>query len=293
MKRRDFILSSGLGAAGLAIGGSSLLEFKPRHRHHIGVQLWSVREDVKKDAKGTLAKLASYGYKEVESGNYQDGKFYGFDAKTFRTMLDDAGLKMTSGHAAVLPTDLDSKMMISDRWKKAVENAKIVGQNYIINPWMNEPDRKTADSVKHLVDAYNKAAEYAHAQGLKFAYHNHNFEFNEVEGKKIYDYLLDGCDKNLVDFEMDIYWVVFANQNPIDWMEKHPGRFKLVHVKDMAKTEKRESIEVGNGSIDFNKIFEHKKTAGIEYYIVELEAYVTTPMQGVDLCLQNLKKLKF
>ena len=175
MKRRDFITNGALAAVGATL--INPFDALKRHHGHIGVQLWSVRDAMKTDAKGTLQKLARYGYKEVECGNYQAGKFYGFSPKEFRTMLDDAGLKMVSGHAATLAKYYDAKTGISDDWKVACEAAKVAGQTYIINPYMNEPDRKTADTVKHMVDTYNAAGQYANSQGLKYAYHNHDFEF--------------------------------------------------------------------------------------------------------------------
>ncbi|HJW30524.1 MAG TPA: TIM barrel protein, partial [Saprospiraceae bacterium] len=135
--------------------------------------------------------------------------------------------------------------------------------------------------------------EDCHSHGIQFGYHNHDFEFRKMEGTAttMYDYILDNTDPKLVKMEMDLYWVRFANEDPIQWINKHPGRFSAFHVKDMADTPARESIEIGDGVIDFSPIFNLKAARSVQYYIVELESYRTTSMDGVNTCLQRLKKI--
>ncbi len=262
---------------------------------HIGLQLWSIREDMKTDPWGTLKQVAKMGYREVEGGvSYDKGKYYGKSPKEFKKFLMGEGLSMVSNHFAVTLDSWDAKKKeLSKDFKTAVEAGATVGQKFLINPWMGETNRNEED-IKKLCEIFNKAGEYTKAHGgLQFGYHNHDFEFQKIGDVTILDYLLKNTQKSLVTFEMDIYWVHHGNANPFELIEKNPGRFQLCHVKDMAKTDKRETCEVGTGSIDFQKIFDVKKKSGMKYFIVELENYVTKPMQGVDLAYKNIKTLKF
>jgi sugar phosphate isomerase/epimerase len=288
MNRRNFLQSSALALAATHLESFDFLKSKKQ----IALQLWSLRDDMAASPIKTLEKVAAMGYKEVEGFSYADGKMFGMPIMEFKKHLNDCGLKMQSNHMALFAANYDKKTKtLTDSYKKTVEAAHQLGQKYVVCPWGLESDRKTLDGVKHLIETYNAAAELCKSSGLQFAYHNHDFEFKEIEGKTMYDMITQECDSNLVQLEMDVYWVHFAGQKPQDWFDKYPGRFKMLHMKDMAKTEKRETIEVGDGSIDFVQIIKGSKKAGVEKFIVELENYKTTPLQGVELDYKRLKAL--
>jgi sugar phosphate isomerase/epimerase len=286
--RREFLKTSALGVAGFSLLSNDLWAGpkKPMPRN-IGVQLWSVRDDMNKDAKGTLEKVAKMGYKQVEGFGYADGKFFGVPTDEYAKLLADNGLKMPSAHLGMTNKDYTNGAM-SDAFKKGVEDAKKVGQKYVICPYMVDEDRTKG---KLMAEMFNKAGEHCKAMGMKFGYHNHDFEFKEYDGVQMYKTLLDNTDKGLVTFEMDLYWVKYAKQNPIEWFKKYQGRFTHFHVKDHDPV-KNVSVEVGEGDINFQEIF-NSKLSGAKYFIVELEAYKRTPMEGVEISLNNLKKLRF
>jgi sugar phosphate isomerase/epimerase len=260
---------------------------------HLGLQLWSIREDMKKDAAGTVKSLANMGYREVEGFGYSDGKMFGMPIADFSKLLKDNGITMPSSHHMVTSKDYDSaKKELSDAAKKAIDDFTSVGTKYVICPYMADDDRlKIADMVK----AYQAAAEYAKKAGVRFGYHNHDFEFTKrgPDNRLLIEWILHEVDAKLLAMQMDIYWVAFANYNPLDWIKLYPGRWELCHAKDMAKTEKRETVEVGDGSIDFTSIFRQSKLAGLKHYVIELEHYKTTPLEGLKRARENFLKLKF
>jgi sugar phosphate isomerase/epimerase len=288
LNRRTFLKQSAtLAAATPFLTAEDFLGKIPKH---IGVQLWSVREDMAKDAKGTIQAVSKMGYKEVEPFGYNEGKLHGMSYGDFGKLLKDNGLKMPSAHAMVTSKQFDTaKNDITDDVKKALDAAAKLGLKYVVCPYMQDEDRKQIDVMVRL---YNATAKYAKKAGVRFAYHNHNFEFEQKasDGRLLIEWLLQESDPKLMTFEMDLYWVYFARQQPLDWFAKYPGRWELCHAKDMAKSDKRESIEVGDGVVDFKGIFQKAKQAGLKHYIVELEAYKTTPIQGVDRARQGLLK---
>ncbi len=286
--RRDFLKTGALAAAGFSLLSNELFagSKKPVVRN-IGVQLWSVKDDMMKDAKGTLEKVAKMGYKQVEGFGYSEGKFFGVPTDEFTKLLAGNGLKMPSAHLGMSSKDYTNGGM-SDAFKKGVEDAKKVGQKYVICPYMVDEDRSKG---KFMAEMFNKAGEHCKAMGVKFGYHNHDFEFKEYDGVTMYKTLLDNTDKGLVTFEMDLYWVKYAKQNPVEWFKNYQGRFTHFHVKDHDPI-KNVSVEVGEGDINFQEIF-NSKLSGAKYFIVELEAYKRTPLEGIEISLNNLKKLKF
>jgi len=287
MTRRTFTQTMTMAGLSTLIPASLL----PGRKRHIGVQLWSVREDMKKDPVGTLKAIRKMGYREIEGFGFANGKFWGKTPKEFRQFLADNGLAMPSAHLA-LTTQHFVNGALTDEWKKAADSAAVMGQQFVVSPWMNAEERQ-GDKLKQLLEAMNKAGEYCKQLGMRFGYHNHDFEFQQSGDKLIYQHIIDNTDPQLVSLQLDLYWAVFAGQDPIEWLKKYPGRFCSFHVKDMAKTEKRETVEVGEGSIDFQQIFAHAPAAGVTHFIVELEDYKRTPMEGIAVAYKNLKKLKF
>jgi sugar phosphate isomerase/epimerase len=290
--RRDFLKTGAIGLASATFWpDDTWANTLRKHKGHIGVQLWSVRDFMAKDAKGTLEKLAKMGYRQVEGFGF-DGKFFGMQTTDYVKFLQDNGLQMPSAHLMLTGNDFnDSTKQFSDSWLKGVEAAKQVGQQFVIAPYMLDPDRGKGE---RMAEIFNRAGEYCKTLDMKFGYHNHDFELKtkNVDGVSLYQTLLTKTDASLVTFEMDLYWVVFAGEKPEEWFAKYPGRFTHLHVKDLDAT-KRQTVEVGEGSIDFQAIFDKKKLAGARYFIVELEHYKRPSIEGVEVSLQNLKKLKF
>ncbi|MBL7828188.1 MAG: sugar phosphate isomerase/epimerase [Saprospiraceae bacterium] len=280
--RREFLKTTSLAMAGAAVSSpASAMILDAYPAAHLGVQLWSVRDAMAKDAAGTIAALGKMGYREVEGFGYKDGNMFGLPIKDYAKLLRDNGISSPSCHQPVTLADWNaSGNSISDSLKKAIDDMASIGQRYVVAPWMGEQDRPR---IAELVKVFNATGEYCRKAGVRFGYHNHNFEYEQrgPDNRLLIEWLLHETDPKLVAMEMDMYWVAYAKHNPIDWFRIYPGRWELCHVKDMAKTEKRETVEVGDGSINFTEIFKHSAKAGLKYYIIELEHYVTTSMEGV------------
>jgi sugar phosphate isomerase/epimerase len=289
LERRDFLkLSSAFGVVAL-IKPAELLELKTVP---VGIQLWSVRDAMEKDAKGTLKAIAGHGYKLVEPFGYRDGGWFGLPAHDFKSVVKDLGMKMPSCHYFLTSKNMDRKTgQMNDEFKQMVSAAKTIGNKYFVLPYML-PDEQNPETVKVLVEMMNRAGEYCKQAGLQFAYHNHAFEFQkQVDGKKMYEYILDNTDPKLVKMEMDMGWVHRANERPQTWMQKYPGRFPLSHMKDMESIEADTSTIIGNGIVDFREIIKNKKLAGMKHWIIEVEHYRVGSVADAGVCLQNLKKM--
>lgn len=243
-----------------------------------GLQLWTVKEDMARDAKDTLKKVASYGYKQIESFEGKSGMFWGMSNKDFSKYLDGLGTRIISSHCNI-STDFE---------KKAAEAAEI-GMKYLICPYKGP--QKSIDQFKKFADEFNKAGEICKKNGIRFAYHNHDYSFKPVDGQLPQEVMMNNTDKDLVDFEMDIYWVVAAGESPEAWFKKHPNRFRLCHVKDYAKTANgHESVQLGKGTIDFHSILKAGTANGLRNYIVEQEAF--TGSNPLDSAAADAKYMK-
>ncbi|HWB25930.1 MAG TPA: TIM barrel protein [Chitinophagaceae bacterium] len=288
--RRSFIKKGALAAAGATIFSSELFAASRKKAVIFGLQLYSVRDDMKKDPSGTLKQLADMGYKYVEHANYINRKFYGYSAADFKKLLDSLGLVMRSGHTAMSPQHWDNaKNDFTDAWKYTVDDAAICGQKYVISPWLDKSWYKDMDTLKHSMDIFNKSGELCKKSGMKFGYHNHNFEFStEIEGKKLYDLILSLTDPKLVAQQMDIGNMYGAGGRALDILKAHPGRFELMHVKDEIKAAKGEMAEpyestvLGKGIIGTKDIVDLAlKSGGTTDFIIEQESYQTiTPLES-------------
>ena len=248
----------------------------------LGIQLYSVRDDMKKDPVATLRQLSAIGYKDVEHANYIDRKFYGYSAREFKKVLEDLGLKMKSGHTQMSLEDWDeAKSNFTDKWKYTIEDAVIVGQHYIINPWMDESLRKDYNALMRFLDLFNKCGELCKRSGLKFGYHNHDFEFNTtLNSKLLYDIILANTESSLVAQQLDIGNMYNGGGKPFDVLKKYPGRFELMHVKDEIKSlqgemgDSYESTVLGKGLLPVKAILDVvRKSGGTSNFIVEQESY--------------------
>ena len=287
MKRREFVLKSSLLTTTILapMSISSCTVNPAKETHKIGIQLYSLRDEMVKDPKETLAKVASYGYKFIEGYEGDLGLFWGMSNLEFKDYLDSLGLTMLSSHCA----DTDD----FSSFKLKCAQASEIGVEYLICPWAGEDI--SVEGFRSLAERFNKCGQIAKDHEIKFAYHNHAYSFQKINGVFLQDVLMNNTNKDLVDFEMDIYWVVAAGQDPIEWFDKHPGRFSYCHVKDYISLpgNKYESCTLGRGSIDFAKILAYGKQKGLQNLIVEQEAYTgTSQLESAKDNFQYMSSLK-
>jgi len=285
MQRREFIKTSAFAAAGALALPSFLAAGKAQKGKAIGLQLYTLRDTIPNDPKGVLQKVASFGYKELETYAYNDGKIFGLDYLEFDKYVKSLGMRVTSGHYGLNIVKDDAA------WKKAVADARKTGMEYMILPYLQEGDRKTIEDYKKICGILNKAGEVCNANGIRFGYHNHAFEFETVEGQIPYDLMLKELDPKKVSMEMDIFWVVNAGQDPVKYFEKYPGRFEQWHVKDMDKNDRMKNADVGTGSIDYKALFAKAKQSGMKHFYVEQETYNGAPIDAAAACIKYLKTI--
>ena len=294
--RRQFLKTGGLSVAALAIGSRAAFA-SPAAMEYLGLQLYSVRDDMGKDPAGTLKALASQGWKNVEHANYHDRKFYGYSPADFKKYLDSLGIKMTSGHVVMKPGDYDfAKNDFADAWKATVEDAAIAGQSYLVSPWLDESLRKTMSDFKKYMDVFNKCGELCKKSGLKFGYHNHDFEFTTMlEGQVLYDLIMTNTDPSLVAQQFDMGNLYNGGVKAMDICKKYPGRYELMHVKDEILSQKGEdkyeSTILGKGIVGTKEICDWGKTVGgTTQFIVEQESYQgITPVTSADADFKVMK----
>src|SRR5258708_5228200 len=289
--RRSFLKSTSLYTAGI-LAAPSFASFPEFKKAAIGLQLYTVRDHMQEDPAGTLARVAQIGYNSVEGATYTNTeKFYGMDPKTFHALLKKDGLVMRSCHYRLgEDTNGAEKGTILNDWDRAVEDAHTLGLKYMVCAWLSPAERQSLDHYKHMAGQFNTAAEKCKAAGIQFCYHNHDFEFDAQDGKYPYDVLLDNTDKDLVKMEMDLYWVNKAGHDPVTLFEQHPGRFPLWHLKDMDNTAAHAFTEVGNGVIDFKKIFSNADKAGFKYFFVEQDKCPGDPFDSITTSINYIKK---
>ncbi|MFC3562331.1 sugar phosphate isomerase/epimerase family protein [Pedobacter jamesrossensis] len=282
--RRTFIKQAGLAASAALIIPSFAFD---KVTKNVGLQLYSLRKELPTDVKGIIAKVAEAGYKEVETYGFSNGKFWGLTPKEFKTLLKDNGLKAPSGHYGM---DEFSKTGKTDKLKADIESSAAIGGKYFTIAGAHVDMDKGVDGFKKVADDFNKVAELAKESGLKFAYHNHDFEFKKLGDTTGYDVYLTETDKNLVNFELDLYWVVRSGNDPLALFKKYPGRFPMWHVKDMDKAKPEWNTEVGKGSIDFKSIFTEAKLSGMKHFFVEHETnYNPTPIESIKTSCDYIK----
>jgi sugar phosphate isomerase/epimerase len=258
----------------------------------LGVQLYSVRDNMKKDPAGTLQQLAEIGYKNVEHANYVDRKFYGYSAAEFKKILTDLGMKMPSGHTVMQKTHWDPfKKDFTDEWKQTIEDAALMGQQYVISPWLDESFRTDYDGLIAFMEVFNKSGELCKKAGMKFGYHNHNFEFNtSLKNQQLFDIMIQLTDPSLVAQQLDIGNMYGAGGRALEIIKRYPGRFELMHVKDEIKTDKAgemhdgyDSTVLGKGLVGVKEVIDAgRKIGGTIHFVIEQESYQQlTPLQSM------------
>lgn len=284
LARRDFLKrtalllgSSGFVAACASLNPASSPETGNRSLSSIGLQLYTVRGLMKRDSAGTLEAIARVGYTEIEFAT-----LYGHTAAEMRRLLDRYGLRAVGGHVDVAD--------VRTAWPRLVSEAHTLGWQWIICPWIDQADR-TPDGYKRLAAEFNHAGVAAKAEGLRFGYHNHEFEFKPfADGTLPYDLLLAELDPAVVDMELDLYWIAKGGRDPLTYFNRYPGRFPLVHVKDM--TGGGGMTNVGSGTIDFAKIFAASGRAGTKHFLVEHDE-PKNPIADITASYNYLKALRF
>jgi len=279
--RRDFLRKGALAVAGTSVLSNSLLSYcLAKNREIVGVQLYCVREDMKSDPIGTLTQLAEMGYKHVEHADYKDRKFYGYTATQFKKILTDLGLKMPSGHTVLGQDHWDAlKGDFTDSWKYTVEDAATLEQKFVVSPWLDESLRSTYDDLMGFLEVFNKCGELCNQSGMKFGYHNHDFEFSEkLNGEVMFDLMLQNTDPDKVGIQLDMGNMYIAGARAKDIILKYPNRFETIHVKDMIKSESEEehgyeSTIIGAGLIGTREVTDMSREQGTYLFIIEQESY--------------------
>jgi sugar phosphate isomerase/epimerase len=248
------------------------------HLKRIGIQLYSVRRRLEQDFEGTLASLAAIGYKEVEFAGYFDRR-----PEEIKNMLGRHGLAAPSAH---IPIE-----MVRQDWARTLDAARVIGHRYVVVPWLPPEMRDTLDAYQRLAEELNRLGEKARQRGVRFAYHNHDFEFTRLEGRLPYGVLLAGTDPANVAFELDLMWITKGGQDPLSYFAKYPGRFEMVHIKDSTGAPEFRQVAVGQGRIDFRRILSRRKHAGIRHFFVEHDD-PADPLEFARASFNYLKRLE-
>lgn len=274
LKKRRFLQQSATLAAAALLPPVALSQ--NRRVERIGLQLYTLRQDMARDFEGTLARVAELGFKEMEFAGY-----FGRSASDVRTILERHGLASPAAHIQLTA--------IRENLEREIDYAAELGQSYIVVPSLPGNERSLDDYRRHA-ETLNSAGEACRRSGLKMGYHNHNFEFESTGGQVPYDLLLNNTDPGLVDFELDLFWITVAGADPLTYFAGHPGRFTMLHVKDL-DTHGR-MADVGRGTIDFAGLFSHASEAGFKHYFVEHD----NPGDGiasVASSIYTLRNLRF
>ncbi|WP_415326586.1 sugar phosphate isomerase/epimerase family protein [Chryseobacterium sp. MMS23-Vi53] len=266
MERKDFIKLSSLGFLGLYSCGISNLNMSKKT---LAIQLYTVRDSISKDLEKTFEKLAELGFTEFEIYGY-NGKFFGKTAKEFKQILSDNGLKVISSHHQTGITNKENGTLLQN-WDQTLDDLNYIDSKYAVCSYLPEVER-THENYKKLPEILENAGKISKQNGIQLAYHNHDFEFLKMdEQRSYYDFILESTSSDLVKMELDLYWISKAGLDPLTYFEKYPKRFPLWHVKDM-KYVTKDFTEIGNGTIDFKRIFEAKEKAGLKHWFLEQDS---------------------
>ncbi|KQS92178.1 sugar phosphate isomerase/epimerase [Chryseobacterium sp. Leaf394] len=282
MNRKDFLALTTLGFLGISCGIS-----KPNYTSKmLAIQLYTVRHSISKDLEKTFERLAELGFTEFEIYGY-NGTFFGRTAKEFSQILKNHGLKVISSHHRTGITD-DGDGTLLKNWQKTLEDLNFIGAKYAVCSYLPEAER-SLENYRKLPEVLENAGRISKQKGIQLAYHNHDFEFLKMdEQRNFYDFILENTSSDLVKMELDLYWISKAGLDPLVYFEKYPERFPLWHVKDM-KAVSKYFTEVGNGTIDFKKIFEAKEKAGLKHWFLEQDSSDKDIFESISLSKNYIK----
>ncbi len=274
LSRRKFLQTTGT----LAYGAMFLpnLDFADDYRKNPGLQLYSVRKEMLDAPIPTLQKVAAFGIKQIESAGSSKGHYYGLTPQEMRNICKDLGMTVRSGHVA-----------LDKNWLKTLDEAAASGQEYLIISSLPS-EGQTIDNYKAVAQQFNDAGVEAKKRGIRFGYHNHDFEFEKEKGRVLYDVLLEETEPAFVYMELDLGWVVATGNDPLAYFKKYPGRFPLWHLKDM-DLKKKESTEFGKGGLNIKSMFANAKQSGLRYFFIEQEEYSVNAFESIQYDLNYLK----
>lgn len=292
--RREFLKISAAGSASMLLFASlpaCASKAVDRKSYGVGLQLYTIRDAMKADVRGSLKRVSDLGYKYLELANYSDGQFYGFAPAEFKKMVADLGMETISSH-----TQVEAKGITLDNAKLMADAHAQLGVKYCVQPWVNQADRNI-ETYKRMIEEWNKVGRIMKDVDIQFGYHNHNFEFEPMDGiVPYYDLFMPLLDADLVTMELDVFWAHKAGQDPVEIFRKYPGRFQLLHIKDMRndedpmyETKGGDMCSVGEGVIDFKRIMEARDVAGTKYIFVEDDNQGNgKPFEGIETSIKNL-----
>jgi sugar phosphate isomerase/epimerase len=299
MNRREFLQNTAVGAAAITAGASwATRVLASPYNLPVGIELWTVRDQMDKDPRRTIEALGKIGYKEVEIVQPEDGvgdppRIYGMTGKEFAKLLRDNGMRAPSGHYMLAATQ--------KHWDWSIEQAHDMGLEYMTNAGLVAEDIRdgSLDAWKRLVDIFNKAAEPVQKAGMSYNYHNHNYEFVKLGDTTPYEFLTANLDPK-IKFTLDCYWAVNAGQDPVELIKARPGRVPILHIKDMPKGVPRsleyaqikgQFVEIGTGIIDWKRIFKAAPVGGMKHYYYEQDVCDMPPLESAKISFDYLKNL--
>jgi len=286
--RRSFIKNTGLLALSLPLIKNNLFAVTAEKKlPAIGIQLYMVKEDMAKDPAGTLSQIGKMGYTQIESYGGDKGIFWDMTPKDFNKLAQDNGLTLVSSHYAG----------DNDGFEKTAAQAAEIGMKYLIYPWKGP--QKKIETFKRIADEFNNYGAICAKNGLRFAYHPHDYPYKPVDGQLPIDVLLANTDKEFVDFQMDFYYTVTEGQDPESYIKKNSPRFKLCHMRDVLKerlpagSEDESACDLGQGIINYPHLLSTCLDNGMEYFFVEQSRFFNeTPLQSAKINIDYLKQLK-
>jgi len=259
---------------------------KKVEKRPVGLQLYSLRDDIAKDPTGTIEKLGKIGFSFVEAYGYENGKLFGMEPTAFSALCEKNGMKLLGSHTGANMPDSANWNKTMAWWDKCIADHKAAGVKWLIQTWIDSISYTSLANLDKQLKYFNAVGEKCNAAGMKFGYHNENTEFVEVEGQIVFDYMIKNVDSTKVFFQLDDMNMTMAGKKPLDYIKKYPGKFYLWHVKD--------EKELGaSGKVDLKGMFENADLSGVKYYVVEQEAYTTTPLEGVQKDFDYMKKSEF
>lgn len=274
------------GAIGMVAAITLLSSCNSTPETGIGLQLWSVRDDMNKDPVATIEQVGAIGYDYVEAAGYGDGKFYGMEPAEFKDLVENNGMLFRGSHTSQAIPDTASWETLMPWWDQCIAAHKAAGVEYIVAPSMGRSAYQSLDGLARYCEYFNAVGEKCNEAGVRFGYHNHDREFSDLEGERIYDFMLRNTDPEKVGFQLDIYWIYEGGGDPMAYFEEYPERFFSIHIKD--------EKELGeSGEIDFAPVLDRAQEIGSRYYVVEVERYNFEPLESVEKSLDYLKEIGF
>ena len=280
MRRRTFLKTTSAGILAGMLMPRQAFAYMPVNKN-IGLQLYSLRNEIQEDLEGSLEKISNIGYVKLEAAAYSEGKFYGMEPAKFRELIKKYGMKVISSHLTFKDEEV---VQVLDAHREAEIK-------YLVWPWIGQEQRQSIESYQKLAEKFNSFGQLCKENDLHFGYHNHDFEFTPIGGQIPYEILLESTNPDFVFMQIDLYWAAYAGQDPVKYFEKYPGRFKLWHVKDMKADASKGMTEVGSGIIDYKKIFEYRSLAGMKEFFVEQDVIEGDGFESVKKSFDHLSEL--